>query len=143
MRNRNRILGVSLILGIIALCGCLGVYFLSSQNLSASPAPTQVEPADVEPTQSFSPTLDGSDGPPPPQPAIPERRRLTVEFPPQIRAGDSDLVRLTLEVDDLGSLTPTAEFGGHEIGGEVVEIPNLYEPITWLPRRGSISLGWR
>jgi hypothetical protein len=34
---------------------------------------------------------------------------------------------LTLEVDDLGNLTPTAEIGGNEISGEVVEIPNLYE----------------
>jgi hypothetical protein len=50
-----------------------------------------------------------------------------VEFPPQIRAGDSDLVRLTLEVDDLGNLTPTAEIGGNVVEGEVVEIPNLYE----------------
>jgi len=95
--------------------------------MAGSPVPTQVDPGDVEPTQSISPTSDGSDSPPPPQPAIPERRRLTVEFPPQIRAGDSDLVRLTLEVDDLGNLTPTAEVGGNEIEGEVVEIPNLYE----------------
>jgi len=34
---------------------------------------------------------------------------------------------LTLEVDDLGNLTPTAEVGGNVIEGEVVEIPNLYE----------------
>lgn len=62
-----------------------------------------------------------------PQAAIPEQRRLTVEFPPQIRAGDSDIVRLTLEVDDLGNLTPTAEIAGNIVVGEVVEIPNLYE----------------
>jgi hypothetical protein len=58
---------------------------------------------------------------------MPERRRLTLEFPPRIRAGDSDVVRLTLEVDDLGNLTPTAEIGGHEVTGQVIEIPNLYE----------------
>ncbi|HLO33537.1 MAG TPA: hypothetical protein VK249_30595 [Anaerolineales bacterium] len=62
-----------------------------------------------------------------PQPALPERRRLTLEFPPQIRAGDSDVVRLTLEVDDLGNVTPTAQIGGHVITGKVIEIPNLYE----------------
>ncbi len=44
-----------------------------------------------------------------------------------MRAGDSDVVRLTLEVDDLGNLTPTAEIGGHEVKGQVVEIPNVYE----------------
>jgi hypothetical protein len=52
---------------------------------------------------------------------------LTLEFPPRIRAGDSDVVRLTLEVDELGNLTPTAEAGGNVITGEVIEIPNLYE----------------
>jgi len=61
------------------------------------------------------------------QPAMPERRYLTLEFPPKIRAGDSDIVRLTLEVDDLGNLTPTAEIEGNVITGEVIEILNLYE----------------
>jgi hypothetical protein len=60
-------------------------------------------------------------------PAIPERRRLTLEFPPQIRTGDSDVVRLTLEVDDLGNITPTAQVEGNVVTGEVVEIPNLHE----------------
>jgi hypothetical protein len=30
-----------------------------------------------------------------------------------MRAGDSDIVRLTLEVDDLGNITPTAEIEGN------------------------------
>jgi hypothetical protein len=64
------------------------------------------------------------------QPAIPERRYLTLEFPRQIRAGDSDVVRLTLEVDDLGNVTPTAEIEGNVIAGEVIEIPNLYQSHT-------------
>jgi hypothetical protein len=37
------------------------------------------------------------------------------------------VVRLTLEVDDLGNVTPTAEIGGNVVTGEVIEIPNLYE----------------
>jgi hypothetical protein len=125
MRNRRRTLVISVIAGILILCGCASVYWLFSQNLPGAAAPTEVFPADVEPTQSIS--LTSSVPQVTAQPAIPERRRLTVEFPPQIRAGDADLVRLTLEVDELGNLTPTAEIGGHEIGGEVVEIPNLYE----------------
>ena len=60
-------------------------------------------------------------------PAIPERRMLTLEFPPQIRVGDSDRVRLTLEVDDLGNIVPTAEVEGNVVTGEVILIPNLYE----------------
>jgi len=61
------------------------------------------------------------------QPAVPERRLLTLEFPPKIRAGDSDIVRLTLQVDEAGNITPTAVIGGNVVQGEVVEIPNLYE----------------
>jgi hypothetical protein len=58
---------------------------------------------------------------------MPERRYLTLEFPPKVRAGDSDVVRLTLEVDDKGNILPTAEVAGNTVQGQVVEIPNLYE----------------
>ena len=62
-----------------------------------------------------------------PLPAIPEKRRLTLEYPAEIRLGDTDIIRLTLEVDDLGNITPTALYQGNVISGAVVEIPNLYE----------------
>lgn len=62
-----------------------------------------------------------------PQPAIPESRRLTLEFPPSMRTGDSTRIRLQLEVDDRGNITPTAIVEGNIVTGEVVEIPNLYE----------------
>ena len=61
------------------------------------------------------------------QPAIPESRRLTLEFPPVIRTGDSVRIRMQLEVDDRGNLTPTAVVEGNVVTGEVVQIPNLYE----------------
>jgi len=108
--------------------------FLSSCGPSAAATePPHEAPAAIEPTQDVQ-----SEVVPPPvyvpatpvptaQPAIPERRRVTLEYPPQIRAGDSNLVILTFEVDDLGNLTPTAQFGGDVVQGEVVEIPNLYE----------------
>ena len=62
-----------------------------------------------------------------PPPAILEARRLTLEYPPKIRVGDSDVVRLTLEIDALGSLTPTAEVQGNTVTGQVVQIPNLFD----------------
>jgi len=62
-----------------------------------------------------------------PQPAIPESRRLTLEFPPVMRTGDSARIRLQLEVDDRGNITPTAIVEGNVVTGEVIEIPNLYE----------------
>lgn len=44
-----------------------------------------------------------------------------------MKAGvESDIVRLTLEVDDLGNVTPTALIGGNTVTGDVIEIPNLY-----------------
>jgi hypothetical protein len=60
-------------------------------------------------------------------PAVPEARMLTLEYPPAIRAGDSDRVRLTLEVDDQGNLTPTASVAGNVTQGQVIVIPNVYD----------------
>jgi hypothetical protein len=129
-------------LAVLVLCGCVLFYFLSSQSLSMSAPPPAEEPGNVQATAPVEgdepgaveatalPTSELLTSIVPEvtaQPALPERRRLTLEFPPQIRAGDTDVVRLTLEVDDLGNVTPTAEIGGNVVTGKVVEIPNLYE----------------
>jgi hypothetical protein len=37
------------------------------------------------------------------------------------------VIRLTLEVDTLGNVTPTAEIAGNTVTGETVVIPNLYD----------------
>lgn len=79
--------------------------------------------AQTTPTASLAFNVVGGS----PQPAILEQRRLTLEFPPKIRVGDSDIVRLTLEVDDLGNVTPTAQVEGATVTGRVVAIPDLYE----------------
>jgi hypothetical protein len=45
-----------------------------------------------------------------------------------MRAGvEGDIIRLTLAVDELGNLTPTAVIDGNVITAETIEIPNLYE----------------
>jgi len=76
------------------------------------------------PPDGFPPTqLAAQEAPP----AIPESRRLTLEFPPTMRTGDSARIRLQLEVDDKGNITPTAVVEGNVVTGEVVVIPNLYE----------------
>jgi hypothetical protein len=118
----------SIIIAVTLLCGSVIVYLFTSQQLMASAPPDGSEPVEAAPTESLPSEPPTSLIPiSTPQPALPERRRLTLEFPPQIRAGDSDVVRLTLEVDDLGGITPTAEIGGNVVTGEVVEVPNLYE----------------
>jgi len=60
-------------------------------------------------------------------PSISEMRMLTLEFPTMIRAGDSDVVRLALEIDDSGSLTPMVEVDGNISEGKAINVPNLYE----------------
>lgn len=65
--------------------------------------------------------------PAPRQPAILEKRMLSLEYPATIRVGDADRVILTLEVDEQGKLMPTAQVGNRVIQGEVMEIPNVYD----------------
>jgi len=87
-------------------------------------APATEPPSDL-PTQiplTHIPTIAEGQG------AVLETRRLTLEFPPKIKADSaSDIVRLTLEVDDLGNVTPTAYYEENIVTGEVIQIPNLYE----------------
>lgn len=91
------------------------------------------EPAEEEPAEEESPPPVSTLLPPTggegeaPQPAIPESRRLTLEFPAVMRTDDSTRIRLQLEVDDQGNVTPTAIVEGNTVSGEVVKIPNLYE----------------
>ena len=128
MRLSRRTLIVSVLIAFAILGGCAVVYFLSSQNLAqtggAPPPAATGPPGAVQPTADLPTVIV-------PEvttlPVLPERRRLTLEFPPRIRAGDSDVVRLTLEVDELGNVTPTAEVGGNVVTGQTVQIPNLYE----------------
>jgi hypothetical protein len=97
--------------------------FITQLACGASAGAPQPHPV-VAPTQDASPTL----GPVIEAPAaIPERRMLTLEFPPVIRAGDSDVIRLTLEVDDNGNLTPTLLAAGNQTQGQVVSIPNVFD----------------
>ena len=58
---------------------------------------------------------------------LPEKRLLSIEWPATIRVGDSDIIRLTLETDNRGQVTPSAEVNGHQITGQQVSIPDLYD----------------
>jgi len=141
MINRDKLflfLAGTALVGISFACGVssqapagapLPTVDLNQPSGGGGPEPTQVSltalPLVIEPT----PTEVGSSEPAQmaPPPAIPESRRLTLEYPPKIRTGDSDVIRLTLEVDTLGNHTPTAEVQGNLVTGGVVQIPNLYE----------------
>ena len=106
---------------------------MPEQPGAAAPTETISFPSTAPPSIGNFPTptpqieLPGEGAPETPQPAIPESRRLTLEFPPVIRTGDSARIRLQLEVDAQGNVTPTAVVEGNVVTGEVVQIPNLYE----------------
>jgi len=127
MKLSNRTLVFSIITAVILLGGCAAILLLLTQPLMGSAPAAGEGPSEPEATAPLPSVLPTSVPESTAVPAINEARRLTLEYPPQLRAGDSDLVRLTLEVDDLGNLTPTAQLDGNVITGEVIEIPNLYE----------------
>ena len=59
--------------------------------------------------------------------SLAEARIMILEWPRTLRQGDGDLVRLTLDIDENGLLTPTVTVEGHDIRKSPIEIPNLYE----------------
>lgn len=87
------------------------------------PAFTPAAQATATPLPPATPVTDLT----PPAVAPLEPRLLEVEWPGVLRQGDSDWVRLTLRVDEQGNLTPTVQFGDHEVSGQPVNIPNLYD----------------
>lgn len=132
------------LIGLSLACGVEGAAPAASPPPEAAPAATEPvsQPTEASAPQATQPAITalplvimptatavGSGQPIPaaPPPAIPESRRLTLEYPPRIRTGDSDRIRLTLEVNDLGEITPTAEVQGNTVTGQVVQVPNLYE----------------
>jgi hypothetical protein len=117
--------GLALVTASLA-CGFASAPEAAAPEMTAPAEPEEATEGESPPPVSL-PTPTAASGEVEPQPAIPESRRLTLEFPPVMRAGDSTRIRLQLEVDAQGNLTPTAVVEGNVVTGEVVEIPNLYE----------------
>lgn len=116
-----------------------GVGFACSRSMSAGAPPVAALATptfSLVPAATTLPTVV-------PQPSIQETRRLVLEWPPVIRAGDADTVRLTLEMDENGNLTPTAEIEGHVTSGQTVTTPICtIHTMSW-PRRAWIWPGCR
>lgn len=129
-RNRFLLLAAPAVIMILA-CGSVSLEQAASppQITQAAGAPVASGATPTVPVQpQLEPPAATESSPASLAAAIPEYRRLTLEFPTRMRAGaESDIVRLTLEVDDLGNLTPTAEIEGNTVIGGQIEIPNLYE----------------
>jgi hypothetical protein len=97
-----------------------------SAPINSTPLVGAGTPDVVMPTMTAA-ALVPSTPSPQPQPSINESRRMTLEFPNQIRMGDSEIVTLKLEMDDYGNIVPTAEVAGNAITGNSIEIPDLYD----------------
>jgi len=67
-----------------------------------------------------------------PQPALLERRFLLLDWPKTIREKDSELLMLTIAMDEEGQATPTVEAIGGPKNGTPVDIPNIYDTHTIL-----------
>jgi len=107
---------------LIVLLVCL-LLVLGCAGCSAPPEHVNLAPESTEATEPLLSVPTGQVLLPTPtiqpvQPAIPEARRLTLEWPATIRAGDSDRIYLTLDVDAEGKLTPTVWEQGHQSSGE-------------------------
>jgi hypothetical protein len=124
--RRNFFIILALIF-ILTSAGCAASPMAGGAGGNESEAPSEPMPAPVGTQPVFAPTSAPEPTQIPIPPAINEMRRLTLEFPSRIRIGESETLRLTLEVDNLGNITPTAEFEGNVVTGETIEIPDLYD----------------
>ena len=115
--------------GFLLLLTSLGVLAWGLWPALASQAAQAFTPSQMQlteqPTQSEGGVgIQSAPGLPP---AVPENRRVTLDYPVTMREGDSEVIRLTLETDAEGNLTPTALFEGHTTSEDTVQIPNVYD----------------
>lgn len=111
------------------------VITLACSNAAIPPQPSGPTMASVDtqapaqpPTKAPLATLEPTQSPlPQPAPQLLERRLVVLEWPPRIRVGDGDRLRLTLMVDSQGRITPSVETAGHQVSGQPVTIPDLYD----------------
>lgn len=109
---------LAVLIPAIVSCGVGAPQEESGDSIAVMTLSSQLSTSTSAPISTSVPTV---------QPAILEARRLTLEWPSVIRVGDADVVRLVLDVDSEGNLTPTAQIAGNKIVGETVFIPNLYD----------------
>lgn len=112
--------GLLIVALVLAACGA------TPEEAPAAAPPEAGEPA-PETTSEVEVEAVETAVAPTPQPAVPEPRLLVLEWPRAVRAGDGAVVRLSLEVDEAGRITPTAQVAGNQIRGEPVSVPDLYD----------------
>lgn len=124
------------LLGVVLTGGCgtvLCLAVVSSFGLMAGSMPVQAPPpaeAPAAPIVATSPptiSTATAAAPAPPRPSpTPEalhQRIVEVEWPPRMRLGDSDIIRLAFIPSPEGGYIPTVEFEEHEVEITAVPIP--------------------
>ncbi|MDR3572634.1 MAG: hypothetical protein P4L50_02120 [Anaerolineaceae bacterium] len=139
-RNKLRIANLLIVIPELLLIALL-IASCTAVDQPGSPAPT---PTTVKTFQFVIPTGLATGGPfirrtPQPTPSeflptsilrpasLQEKRLMSIEWPSSIRVGDSDIIRLTMQVDNQGVVTPSVEVSGHQLIGREISIPNLYD----------------
>lgn len=118
---------LTLVLGLLTMVSCSAA--VAPETGESGEAPAAAEPtaeSSGETVATFMPT-PAPTAAPTALPVLTESRRLNLEWPPKLREGDSGLVKMTLEIDDQGNLSPTAQIEGNVVRGETVVIQNLYD----------------
>jgi hypothetical protein len=145
MRDKMRIasrltglIGVLLMAFFVISCAAAGPP-IEGTEMPGAPAPAGTEVKTLEfviPTARITPgvinvspsgTPEGLATAIPEQAFLHEQRLMSIEWPSSIRVGDSDIIRLTLEADKQGQITPSVEVSGHQLLGKEISIPNLYD----------------
>ncbi len=98
---------------LLAACASATPEALSITGTPSRPAPPTTAPTVVQqPTLPAEPTIEPTIGPLPTPALLVEERQVELEWPPRMRLGDSDVVRLSLVPSQEG-YTVTTEFPDH------------------------------
>lgn len=124
--NPKRTLTLALLLFLMlssAFYGCVRLPTGEPSIVTMEPEETRPTPQATKLAPDINTDVNADTAPP----TIKETRRLILEWPATMRKGDADLIRITLEIDEDGDITPTVEIEGHESKGEKITIPDLYD----------------
>ncbi len=121
MTKIRRLVGVSLFL-VSCLLMIWGLWPAAVETREVAIAPEEMQMPAIGQQANENPPADTQ-----PMPAVVEQRRLRLEWPSKIKVGDAEAVRLTLEMDESGSLVTPRASSGTGMMVEQVNIPNVYE----------------
>ena len=124
MRCERRVfIPLIVVLFLIFLVGCSGAMDIPSAATEDDSGLPLEEPPPTQGPTPLPTEYPGTEGPmvPTPTPFI-EERKIEIEWPPDMRLGDSDIVRLSLIPTENG-YNPQVEFEEHNLEVKSTEIP--------------------